>query len=184
MGMMLSLGVLWLITEIMHRKKNNNVRKRLSVITALKKVDFASVLFFLGILLAVGSLQSAGQLGHLAGWLNETLGTDQEGGVYAVGILIGLFSALVDNVPLVAASMGMYEIMPTGYFSQDGLFWEFLAYCAGTGGSALIIGSAAGVAVMGIETITFGWYLKKIAPLALIGYFAGAMFYILEHSIF
>ena len=184
MGMMLSLGVLWLITEIMHRKKNTNVRKRLSVITALKKVDFASVLFFLGILLAVGSLQSAGQLGEMAAWLNNTLGTDQEGGVYAVGILIGLFSALVDNVPLVAASMGMYEIMPTGYFAQDGLFWEFLAYCAGTGGSALIIGSAAGVAVMGIETITFGWYLKKIAPLALIGYFAGAIFYILEHSVF
>lgn len=184
MGMMLSLGVLWLITEIMHKNKNVNVRKKLSVIAALKKVDFASVLFFLGILLAVGSLQSAGQLGRLAGFLNDTLGTDQEGGVYAVGIFIGLLSALVDNVPLVAASMGMYEIVPGGYFAQDGLFWEFLAYCAGTGGSALIIGSAAGVAVMGIETITFGWYLKKIAPLALIGYFAGAIFYILEHSVF
>ncbi|MCC5916206.1 MAG: sodium:proton antiporter NhaD [Cryomorphaceae bacterium] len=184
MGMMLSLGILWVMTEIMHKRKNVNVRKRLSVIAALKKVDFASVLFFMGILLAVGSLQSAGQLGELAGWLNNTLGTDQEGGVYAVGIFIGLLSALVDNVPLVAASMGMYEILPSGYFSQDGLFWEFLAYCAGTGGSALIIGSAAGVAVMGIETITFGWYLKKIAPLALVGYFAGAIFYILEHSVF
>ena len=185
MGMMFSLGVLWIITEILHREKNQEAKHSLSVIGVLQKVDTASVLFFLGILLAVASLQSAGQLRQLATFLDSNLNTAEETGVYAVSMIIGLLSAIVDNVPLVAAAMGMYDISPdmANYFAQDGLFWEFLAYCAGTGGSALIIGSAAGVAVMGLENISFGWYLKKISILALIGYFCGAVAYILQHII-
>lgn len=185
MGMMMSLGILWSITEIMHRSKNRETKSKLSVIGVLRKVDTASVLFFLGILLAVASLQSAGQLGELANALDTSIGTSTENGVYSVGIIIGLLSAIVDNVPLVAASMGMYNIDPTlgGLFATDGLFWEFLAYCAGTGGSALIIGSAAGVAVMGLENISFGWYLRRISLLAVIGYFAGAGAYILQYTL-
>jgi Na+/H+ antiporter NhaD/arsenite permease-like protein len=185
MGMMLSLGVLWLVTEVMHRSKNREVKNKLSVIGVLRKVDTASVLFFLGILLAVASLQSAGQLTQLAGLLDQSIGTNQASGIYGIGVIIGFLSAIVDNVPLVAASMGMYDISPEigSFFSQDGLFWEFLAYCAGTGGSALIIGSAAGVAVMGIENISFGWYLKKISLLAILGYLAGAAAYILQETL-
>lgn len=186
MGMMFSLGVLWVITEVLHRSKNKEEKHHLSVIGVLQKVDTASVLFFLGILLAVASLQSAGQLTSMAGFLDSSIGTSEASGVYTISIVIGLLSAIVDNVPLVAAAMGMYNINPEVgmFFSQDGLFWEFLAYCAGTGGSALIIGSAAGVAVMGLEGISFGWYLKKISILALIGYFAGAAAYIIQESIF
>lgn len=186
MGMMLSLGVLWTFTEVMHRSKNAEAKSKLSVISVLRKVDTASVLFFLGILLAVASLQSAGQLSELAGFLDSSIGTSEQNGVYSIGLIIGVLSAIVDNVPLVAASMGMYDIDPMvgSFFSQDGLFWEFLAYCAGTGGSALIIGSAAGVAVMGLENISFGWYLKRISVLALVGYFAGAGAYILQNSLF
>lgn len=186
MGMMFSLGVLWVITEVLHRSKNKEEKHHLSVIGVLQKVDTASVLFFLGILLAVASLQSAGQLTSMAGFLDSSIGTSEASGVYTISIVIGLLSAIVDNVPLVAAAMGMYNINPEVgmFFSQDGLFWEFLAYCAGTGGSALIIGSAAGVAVMGLEGISFGWYLKKISILALIGYFAGAATYIIQESIF
>lgn len=184
MGMMFSLGVLWLLTEVMHRSKNREAKTQLSVIGVLKKIDTASVLFFLGILLAVASLQSAGQLASLAGALDNSIGTTEANGIYTVSIIIGLLSAIVDNVPLVAAAMGMYDISPmTGtFFAQDGLFWEFLAYCAGTGGSALIIGSAAGVAVMGLENMSFGWYIKRISLLALAGYFAGAVAYIVQHS--
>ncbi len=186
MGMMLSLGVLWVITEVMHRSKNKEEKNHLSVIGVLRKIDTASVLFFLGILLAVASLQSAGQLRTMATALDTSIGTTEETGIYTISMIIGLLSAIVDNVPLVAASMGMYDISPVAgtFFAQDGLFWEFLAYCAGTGGSALIIGSAAGVAVMGLEGIPFGWYLKKISILALIGYFAGAFTYIVQESIF
>lgn len=185
MGMMFSLGILWIITEILHRRKNQEAKSRLSVIAVLQKVDTPSVLFFLGILLAVASLQSAGQLGDMAIFLSDNVGTDEPQGVYTVSMIIGLLSSIVDNVPLVAASMGMYDIsiVSGSYFAQDGLFWEFLAYCAGTGGSALIIGSAAGVAVMGLEKIPFGWYLKKISLLAIIGYFAGAIVYILQETI-
>lgn len=184
MGMMFSLGVLWVITEVMHRSKHQEAKSHLSVIGVLQKVDTASVLFFLGILLAVASLQSAGQLADMAGFLDDNIGTAERSGVYTISMIIGVLSAIVDNVPLVAASMGMYNINPEAgtFFAQDGLFWEFLAYCAGTGGSALIIGSAAGVAVMGLENIPFGWYLKKISLLALLGYFAGAAAYILQHS--
>ena len=179
MGMMLSLGVLWLVTEIIHRSKNTSDKSQLSVIGVLRKIDTASVLFFLGILLAVAGLQSAGHLAVMAQNLNEWFGGD----IYAINIVIGLLSAIVDNVPLVAGSMGMYEITSVGDFAQDGVFWQFLAFCAGTGGSALIIGSAAGVAAMGLEKIDFVWYLKKISILALIGYFAGAGTYILMQSL-
>ena len=179
MGMMLSLGVLWLVTEIIHRSKNKVDKSQLSVIGVLRKIDTASVLFFLGILLAVAGLQSVGHLAVMAQNLNEWFGGD----IYAINIVIGLLSAIVDNVPLVAGSMGMYEITSVGNFAQDGVFWQFLAFCAGTGGSALIIGSAAGVAAMGLEKIDFVWYLKKISILALLGYFAGAGTYILMQSL-
>ena len=179
MGMMLSLGFLWLVTEIIHRSKNKADKSQLSVIGVLRKIDTASVLFFLGILLAVAGLQSAGHLAVMAQNLNEWFGGD----IYAINIVIGLLSAIVDNVPLVAGSMGMYEITSVGNFAQDGVFWQFLAFCAGTGGSALIIGSAAGVAAMGLEKIDFVWYLKKISILALLGYFAGAGTYILMQSL-
>ncbi|MEJ6711590.1 MAG: sodium:proton antiporter NhaD [Flavobacteriales bacterium] len=178
MGMMLSLGVMWAVTEVIHSSKNREDKSHLSVIGVLRKVDTASVLFFLGILLAVAGLESAGHLAVMAGSLNDAF----DGNIYAINIVIGLLSSIVDNVPLVAGSMGMYEVAEAGAFAQDGVFWQFLAFCAGTGGSALIIGSAAGVAVMGLEKIDFVWYLKKISILALIGYFAGAGTYILMQS--
>ncbi|MEC8335565.1 MAG: sodium:proton antiporter NhaD [Bacteroidota bacterium] len=182
MGMMLSLGVLWMMTERLHRTKNLEEKSHLTVIGVLRKIDSASVLFFLGILLAVAALQEAGHLILAADWLRTSLND-----VYLIDLAIGLLSAIVDNVPLVAASMGMYDIVPieaatdawAAMFVQDGIFWQFLAYCAGTGGSALIIGSAAGVAVMGLERIDFVWYLKKISLLAILGYFAGAGVYLL-----
>ena len=175
MGMLLSLGNLWVITEIMHKNKGDRDKRKLSVVGILTKVDVPTVLFFLGILSAVAALQSAGQLNILSAFLDEQLGD-----VYLIGLAIGVLSAIVDNVPLVAGSMGMYDIAATdatGYaanFVVDGTFWEFLAYTAGTGGSILIIGSAAGVAAMGMEKIDFIWYMKKISLLALVGYFAGA----------
>ena len=174
-GMLLSLGVLWLTTEIIHKSKNHEEKSALSVIGVLKKVDVPTIFFFLGILLAVAALQSAGQLDIVANYLDKTFNGD----IYIINIIIGLLSSIVDNVPLVAGAMGMYEITPTGNFAIDGAFWEFLAYCAGTGGSVLIIGSAAGVAVMGILKIDFIWYLKNISLLALIGYLSGAVTYIL-----
>ena len=174
MGMLLSLGVLWIATEILHRSKNTEDKSSLTVIGVLRKVDTPTIFFFLGILLAVSSLQSSGILNSLADYLNNTLGN-----IYVINIIIGLLSSIVDNVPLVAAAMGMYPIDSIGAFAQDGVFWEFLAYCAGTGGSVLIIGSAAGVAVMGILKIDFIWYVKKISFLALLGYVYGALTYIL-----
>ena len=173
-GILLSLGVMWLTTELLHRNKNYVAKSELTVIGVLKKVDVPTIFFFLGILLAVASLQSMGHLNDMAVILDNTF----HGNIYAINIIIGLLSAIVDNVPLVAGAMGMYEI-GTGVFAVDGTFWEFLAYCAGTGGSVLIIGSAAGVAVMGILKIDFIWYVKKISFLAFIGYIAGAITYIL-----
>jgi Na+/H+ antiporter NhaD/arsenite permease-like protein len=178
MGMMLSLGAIWLVTEVLHRRKSYEARRELSVLNVLRKIDSSSVLFFLGILLAVAALQEVGHLLIMAEWLRETLAN-----VFAIDLAIGILSALVDNVPLVAASMKMYAVIPEALvatpwdanFVKDGLFWQFLAYCAGTGGSALIIGSAAGVAVMGLEKIDFIWYLKKVSLLAILGYFAGAI---------
>ena len=178
-GMIFSLGVLWLVTEIIHRKKNYVEKSKLSVIGVLKKVDTPTIFFFLGILLAVASLQSAGQLDIVASYLDTTFNGQTAEGIYIINIIIGLLSAIVDNVPLVAGAMGMYPVADTGMYAVDGMFWEFLAYCAGTGGSVLIIGSAAGVAVMGILKIDFIWYLKNISFLAIIGYAAGAMTYIL-----
>lgn len=179
MGMLLSLSIIWITTEIMHKKKPKE--EKLSVTSILTKVDVPTVLFFLGILSAVAALQSAGQLGILAQILDDNLGN-----VYLIGGSIGVLSAVVDNVPLVAGSMGMYNITDpasVGYASNfvvDGVFWEYLAYTAGTGGSMLIIGSAAGVAAMGLEKIDFIWYLKKISLLALLGYLAGIAVYILQ----
>lgn len=172
MGMMFSLGILWVVTELIHKK--NEQGHMLSVISGLKKVDMASVLFFLGILLAIGGLQIAGILKDLALVLSAHVPN-----LNVLNLIIGILSAIVDNVPLVAAAQAMYEVTPEGAFAQDGVFWNMLAYCAGTGGSILIIGSAAGVAAMGIEKINFVWYLKHISWLALIGYLAGAFTYIL-----
>ncbi len=180
LGMLLSLGILWITTEIIHREKNHEDKSHLSVIGVLKKVDMATIFFFLGILLAVAGLQSAGQLDIVAKYLETTFAGENK--IYIINVIVGLLSALVDNVPLVAGAMGMYDIgaIQEGVlaYPQDHSFWEFLAYCAGTGGSVLIIGSAAGVAVMGILKIDFIWYLKNISILALIGYLAGAATYI------
>lgn len=180
MGMMLSLSFLWIVTERMHHKKNVEHKSALSVIGVLRRIDTASVLFFLGILLAVAALQEVGHLTQVAGWLDASFNSLGNNRIYPINVAIGLLSAIVDNVPLVAAAQGMYPITtPPDIFAPSGLFWQFLAYCAGTGGSALIIGSAAGVAVMGLEKIDFIWYMKKISLLAIIGYLAGAAVYIL-----
>jgi Na+/H+ antiporter NhaD/arsenite permease-like protein len=178
-GMLLSLGVLWLVTEVLHRSKNHEQKSQLSVIGVMKKVDVPTIFFFLGILLAVAALQSAGQLDIVANYLSDTFNGQSIEGIYIINMIIGLLSSIVDNVPLVAGAIGMYPIAETGFYATDGMFWEFLAYCAGTGGSVLIIGSAAGVAVMGILKIDFIWYMKNISLLALIGYLSGAATYIL-----
>lgn len=171
MGILAGVGVLWLVTEIIHKKKNDDHKSALSVAGALQRIDTPSILFFLGILLAVAALDSAGHLQHLSVWMDSKIHN-----VNAITILIGLSSALVDNVPLVASAQAMYSLE---HFPTDHYFWEFLAYCAGTGGSILIIGSAAGVAVMGIEKIPFFWYVKKIALPALLGFAGGAVVYML-----
>ena len=171
MGMLLSLGVLWVITELLHKHKPDDERHMLSVAHIIRRVDTPSILFFLGILLAVASLQTAGVLQGFAEVLNETLGSS-----YLITIAIGLVSSIVDNVPLVAGAMGMYSL---DTYPVDDDFWELLAYCAGTGGSALIIGSAAGVAIMGLLKIDFVWYLTRISGLALVGYFSGVGVYYL-----
>jgi Na+/H+ antiporter NhaD/arsenite permease-like protein len=173
MGILLALGVVWIISEVLHADKDEESRKPYTVGHALTKIDTSSVLFFLGILLAIGALESFGYLTQLAVVLEQTFGNQ-----YVIISLIGLASSVVDNVPLVAATMGMYSL---ANYPMDHTMWEFLAYCAGTGGSILIIGSAAGVAVMGMEQIEFGWYAKKIGVLALLGYAAGALTYILLH---
>lgn len=170
MGMLLGLGILWIISEIIHKDKDTEDKDSLSVVYALRKIDTPSILFFLGILVAISALQSAGVLTQFAQLLDTNIGNEN-----IIVMIIGLFSAIVDNVPLVAASMGMYNL---NQYPTDHSFWEFLAYATGTGGSALIIGSAAGVAVMGMEKMDFFWYLKKIAWLALIGFFSGSLVYI------
>ena len=170
-GMLLGLGVLWVVSELIHPELDEAVKKNYTAAGALSRIDVPSVLFFLGILLAVSSLESMQVLHHFAVMLENTFG-DQR----IIITLIGLLSAIVDNVPLVAASMGMYSL---DTYPMDHMIWEYLAYCAGTGGSILIIGSAAGVAVMGMEKIDFIWYLKRISFLAMIGYFGGAAAYLL-----
>jgi len=188
MGMLFGLSLLWIVTEIMSRSKSDEDKRKLSVVAILSKVDVPTVFFFLGILSAVASLQSAGQLDLLAKFLNDKLGN-----IYFINIAIGLLSSIVDNVPLVAGAMGMYDIAdPTlvahgtyaAHFVADGTFWELLALCAGTGGSILIIGSAAGVAAMGMERIDFIWYLKKISLLAFLGYISGVGAYYLQDLMF
>lgn len=175
MAMLLGLAFLWMATEWIHNKKNEEDKTFLSVVYALRKTDTPSILFFLGILLSIAALQSTGQLSQLAGWLTKTIANDT-----VIVMCIGLLSAIVDNVPLVAAAQGMYTLEQ---YPPDHFFWEFLAYATGTGGSALIIGSAAGVAAMGMEKIDFFWYLKKITWLALMGYFAGAAAYVFQYAI-
>lgn len=175
MGILISLGLMWIITELIHSEKDEQDRQKFSVAYALRKIDTSSILFFLGILLAITALESTNQLHHAAAWMDNNL-KDQS----LIAGSIGLLSSVVDNVPLVAATQGMYSLTD---FPTDHYFWEFLAYTTGTGGSILIIGSAAGVAAMGIEKIDFFWYLKNIGWLALLGYIAGAVVYILQHRL-
>jgi len=169
MGMLIGLSVLWIVTELLNKDRAHE--HKITVTNALRKIDIPSILFFLGILLAVAALESTGLLSSLATTLSESVGN-----LKTIAMSLGILSAIIDNVPLVAASMGMYDLQT---FPTDHYFWELIAYCAGTGGSILIIGSAAGVAAMGIEKIDFFWYLKKISLVALIGYLAGAFLYIL-----
>ena len=190
MGMMVSLGAMWVLTEIVYDRRNieESIQNRVSRV--VKHIDMPTILFFLGILMSVAALQSAGVLSDLADWFDRRIHE-----VFAVAGVIGLLSSVVDNVPLVAACMGMYPVQdaatiaagPEGEFMrnfvQDGLFWHLLTYCAGVGGSLLVIGSAAGVVAMGLEKITFGWYLRRIAPLALAGYAAGMLVIWLEHLV-
>lgn len=175
MAMLLGLGVMWVTTELIHRRKDDVDKDVLSVTYALRKIDTPSVLFFLGILISISALQSTGQLGQVAQWLNATVGSET-----VIIFVLGLLSAVVDNVPLVAAAQGMYTL---DQYPTDSFFWQFLAYATGTGGSALIIGSAAGVAAMGMEKIDFFWYVKRISLLALLGYIAGAIVYLAQYSL-
>jgi len=176
MGILGGLGILWILSEIVHRKDSKEVRSKYSITNVIKRVDISTILFFLGILTAVNALGTAGHLELLANSLDK-IPIGEPGKYYIINMIIGIASSVVDNVPLVAAGMGMY------HFPMDHYFWEFLAYCAGTGGSILIIGSAAGVAVMGMEKIDFIWYLKHISWIALVGYFAGCGTFILEKGI-
>jgi len=174
MGVLLGLGIVWLVGEIVHRNKDEHVRQPLTLAHALTRIDMGSIVFFVGILLAVACLEHAGLLSMLAKWLDSAIGRQD-----VIVIVLGLLSAVIDNVPLVAASMGMYDL---AHFPTDSFLWEFIAYCAGTGGSILIIGSAAGVAAMGLERIEFLWYARRIAGPALAGYLAGAVIYIAQHA--
>jgi Na+/H+ antiporter NhaD/arsenite permease-like protein len=176
MGILFGLGVLWVMVEIMHKGKEEEHKSKYSVVHAIRRIDTPSILFFLGILVSISALQSTGVLTLSAKWFSETLKNEN-----IIVLAIGLLSSIVDNVPLVAAAQGMYDLTT---FPTDHPFWSYLAYAAGTGGSALIIGSAAGVAAMGMEKINFFWYLKNISLLALLGYFAGAAVYILQIGIF
>jgi Na+/H+ antiporter NhaD/arsenite permease-like protein len=175
MGMLFGLGVMWVLTEMIHSGRDEVEKGIFSVNHALRKIDTPSILFFMGILLAIGALQTVGTLTGVADWLSQKIGN-----MSLITIIIGLLSAIVDNVPLVAAVQGMYSLEQ---FPTDHYFWQFLAYCAGTGGSTLIIGSAAGIAAMGIEKMDFIWYLKKISLLALAGYLAGAVVFLLQQSL-
>ena len=188
MGILMGVGILWIFTELMYRKTPINEDLKLRLSKVVSRIDGATLMFFLGILLAVDALRCSGVLGSFSLWLDDTIGN-----VYAVNLIIGTLSAIVDNVPLVAGAIGMYPVASDAMvataadpayianFVQDGVFWQFLAYCAGVGGSMLIIGSAAGVVVMGLEGINFIWYLKRISLLALAGYLSGAAVYILQN---
>ena len=175
MGILLGLGLLWLVGDLVHREKEDEDKEHLTLVRALSRIDMGSITFFIGILLAVATLEHTHVLSGIAQWLDDTVGR-----LDVIVMLIGLVSAVVDNVPLVAASMGMYSLTQ---YPPDSFLWEFMAYCAGTGGSILIIGSAAGVAAMGLEKIDFIWYMKKISLYALLGYFAGAFCYIVQYNL-
>jgi NhaD family Na+/H+ antiporter len=175
MGILFGLGLLWLVGDLVHRHKEDEDKQHLTLAHALSRIDMSSIVFFIGILLAVATLEHTHILTSLAQWLDQSVGR-----LDVIVLLIGIASAIVDNVPLVAASMGMYSL---AQYPPDHFLWEFLAYCAGTGGSILIIGSAAGVAAMGLEKIHFFWYVKRISGLALVGYFAGAGVYLLQYRL-
>ena len=175
MGMLLVLSILWIVTSFLHHQKDEMLRRELSVAHILQRIDSMTILFFLGILLAVAALETSGHLDVLANMLDENFKS-----IYLVNTFIGFLSAIIDNVPLVAASMGMYDL---ARYPADHDFWELLAYCAGTGGSMLIIGSAAGVATMGLLKMEFMWYLKRISVYALIGYIAGIGVYYIQHQL-
>jgi Na+/H+ antiporter NhaD/arsenite permease-like protein len=175
MGILFGLGILWMVGELVHRDKEEDEKKRLTLVHALTRIDMTSIVFFIGILLAVAALERAHILEMLAKWLDATVGR-----LDVIVVLLGLLSAIIDNVPLVAASMGMYSLTQ---YPPDSFLWEFVAYCAGTGGSILIIGSASGVAAMGLEKIHFFWYVKRISGLALLGYFGGVTAYIVQYQL-
>ena len=179
MGILLVLGILWTTTEIFHynTSEEDTMAKRVSDI--MTKIDLSTIMFFLGILMAVAVLQEVGVLTALGQGLNETF----SGNYYVINGIIGVLSSIVDNVPLVAGCMGMYPVAAEGAMAVDGIFWQLLAYCAGVGGSMLIIGSAAGVVVMGLEKITFGWYMKKITWIVFVGYLSGILIYWLERML-
>jgi Na+/H+ antiporter NhaD/arsenite permease-like protein len=176
MGILFALGILWLVGELIHRDKEGDEKRHFMPPHALTRIDMSSIVFFIGILLAVATLEHTHLLQMLAQWLDRTVGRQE-----FIVIALGLLSAIVDNVPLVAASMGMYSL---AQYPTDSFLWEFIAYCAGTGGSILIIGSAAGVAAMGLEKIHFFWYVKRISGLALLGYLGGAVVYIMQYRMF
>ena len=175
MGILFGLGLLWLTGDLIHRNKEDQEKQHLTLAHALMRIDMSSIIFFIGILLAVATLEHTHILNALAAWLDQSIGRQD-----LIVTIIGIASAIVDNVPLVAASMGMYDL---SQYPADSFLWEFMTYCAGTGGSILIIGSAAGVAAMGLEKIEFIWYVKKISWLALISYFAGIAVYILQYNL-
>jgi len=174
MGILFGLGILWLVGDLAHRHKEDAAKQHLTLVHALTKIDMGSIVFFIGILLSVATLEHTHILISLAQWLDQVVGRQD-----IIVMIIGIASAIVDNVPLVAASMGMYSM---AQYPPNHFLWEFLAYCAGTGGSILIIGSAAGVAAMGLEKIHFFWYVKRISGLALVGYFAGAGIYLIQYQ--
>jgi Na+/H+ antiporter NhaD/arsenite permease-like protein len=175
LGVMFGLGFLWLITDLIHKNKTSQEKDQFSLAHALSKIDMSSIVFFIGILLAVATLEHSQILPNLAKWLESTLGNTA-----LIIAIIGIMSSLVDNVPMVAASIKMFDL---GIHPKDSFLWQFLAFCAGTGGSILIIGSAAGLAAMGMEKINFIWYMKKISFLALIGYIAGAIVFIVQYQL-
>jgi len=175
MGILFGLGILWVVGDLVHRNMDESTRQPLTLVHAMSRIDMGSLVFFIGILLSVATLEHTHILTVLAQWLDQTVGRQD-----IIVMIIGVASAIVDNVPLVAASMGMYGLTQ---YPPDHFFWEFLAYCAGTGGSILIIGSAAGVAAMGLEKIHFFWYVKKISGLAFVGYLAGAGVYLVQYQL-
>jgi Na+/H+ antiporter NhaD/arsenite permease-like protein len=176
LGILFGLGILWVVGDVVHRDKEDESKQTFTLVHALSRIDMSSIVFFIGILLAVAALEHTHILASLAQWLDHAVGRQE-----IIVLIIGIVSAIVDNVPLVAAAMGMYNLTD---YPRDHFLWQFLAYCAGTGGSILIIGSAAGVAAMGIEKIDFIWYLRKISWLAAIGYFAGAGMYLIQGQLF